>query len=43
MKRPAFGAIMEDGTIYLDDRLVKDLDISEEYIEKEKNLQLARN
>lgn len=36
----AFGAIMEDGTIYLDDRLVKDLDISEEYIEKEKNLQL---
>ena len=36
----AFGAIMEDGTIYLDDRLVKDLDISVEYIEKEKNLQL---
>ena len=36
----AFGAIMEDGTIYLDDRLVKDLDISAEYIEKEKNLQL---
>ena len=36
----AFGAIMEDGTVYLDDRLVKDLDISAEYIEKEKNLQL---
>ena len=36
----AFGAIMEDGTVYLDDRLVKDLDISTEYIEKEKNLQL---
>jgi putative phosphoribosyl transferase len=36
----AFGAIMEDGTIYLDDRLVKDLEISVEYIEKEKNLQL---
>jgi putative phosphoribosyl transferase len=36
----AFGAIMEDGTVYLDDSLVKDLDISAEYIEKEKNLQL---
>jgi putative phosphoribosyl transferase len=36
----AFGAIMEDGTVYLDDRLVKDLDISAEYIEMEKNLQL---
>src|ERR671933_1741504 len=36
----AFGAIMEDGTVYLEDRIVKDLDISQEYIEKEKNLQL---
>jgi putative phosphoribosyl transferase len=36
----AFGAIMEDGTVYIEDRLVKDLDISTEYIEKEKNLQL---
>jgi predicted phosphoribosyltransferase len=36
----AFGAIMEDGTVYFDDGLVKDLDISAEYIEKEKNLQL---
>jgi putative phosphoribosyl transferase len=36
----AFGAIMEDGTVYLDDSLAKDLDISAEYIEKEKNLQL---
>ena len=36
----AFGAIMGDGTVYIDERIVKDLDISEEYIEKEKNFQL---
>src|SRR5918912_1825835 len=36
----AFGAIMEDGTVYVEDRIVKDLDISEEYIEKEKMTQL---
>ena len=36
----AFGAIMGDGTVYLEDRIVRDLDISEEYIEKEKHLQM---
>jgi putative phosphoribosyl transferase len=36
----AFGAIMGDGTVYVDDRIIKDLDIPEEYIEREKNLQL---
>src|SRR5919202_1399928 len=36
----AFGAIMSDGTVYMDDRIVRDLDIPEEYIEKEKKLQL---
>ena len=36
----AFGAIMGDGTVYIDDRIVKALDISEKYMEKEKNLQL---
>jgi putative phosphoribosyl transferase len=36
----AFGAIMEDGTVYVEDRIVKDLDISEEYIEREKMTQL---
>jgi putative phosphoribosyl transferase len=36
----AFGAIMGDGTVYVDDRIVRDLDISEEYIEKEKEFQL---
>jgi predicted phosphoribosyltransferase len=36
----AFGAIMEDGTVYVEDRIVKDLDISQEYIEKEKMIQL---
>ena len=38
----AFGAIMGDGTIYVDDRIIKDLDISEEHIEKEKNIQLKK-
>jgi len=36
----AFGAIMGDGTVYIDDRIVKDLDIPYEYVEKEKNLQM---
>jgi putative phosphoribosyl transferase len=36
----AFGAIMEDGTVYVDDRIVKALDISEEYIEREKDFQI---
>src|SRR5919199_1733 len=36
----AFGAIMGDGTVYIDDRVVRDLHITEEYIEKEKKLQL---
>ena len=31
---------MEDGTVYIDDRIVKDLNISAEYIEREKNIQL---
>jgi predicted phosphoribosyltransferase len=39
-KEAAFGAIIEDGTVYIEDRIVKDLDISQEYIEKEKNIQL---
>ncbi len=36
----AFGAIASDGTIYVDDRIVRDLDISEEYMEKEEKLQI---
>jgi putative phosphoribosyl transferase len=36
----AFGAIMSDGTVYVDDRIIKDLDISEEYIQREKDIQL---
>jgi predicted phosphoribosyltransferase len=36
----AFGAIMGDGTVYVNDRIIKDLDISEEHIEIEKNFQL---
>jgi putative phosphoribosyl transferase len=36
----AFGAIMSDGTVYIDCRIVRDLDIPEDYIEKEKKLQL---
>jgi predicted phosphoribosyltransferase len=36
----AFGAIMGDGTLYIDDRIVRDLDIPEDYIENEKELQL---
>jgi putative phosphoribosyl transferase len=36
----AFGAIMGDGTIYVDDRILRDLDISEDYVEREKDFQL---
>jgi putative phosphoribosyl transferase len=36
----AIGAIMEDGTTYLNDMLVKELEISQEYIEKEKTYQI---
>jgi putative phosphoribosyl transferase len=36
----AFGAIMGDGTVYVDDRIVRDLDIPEDYIEHEKKLQM---
>jgi putative phosphoribosyl transferase len=36
----AFGAIMGDDTLYIDDRIVRDLDIPEDYIENEKKLQL---
>ena len=37
----AFGAIMGDGTVYVDDRIVRDLDIRQDYIENEKKLQLG--
>jgi putative phosphoribosyl transferase len=36
----AIGAVMEDGTTYLNETLVKELDISPEYIQKEKLDQL---
>ena len=36
----AFGAIMGDGTVYVDDRIIRDLDIPEDYIEDEKKIQL---
>ena len=36
----AFGAIMSDGTTYMDYRTVRDLDIPQDYIEKEKSRQL---
>jgi predicted phosphoribosyltransferase len=36
----AFGAIMSDGNIYFDDRIIRDLDITEDYIEREKDFQL---
>jgi putative phosphoribosyl transferase len=36
----AIGAIMEDGTTYLNDMLVKELEISQEYVEKEKTYQI---
>jgi putative phosphoribosyl transferase len=36
----AVGAIMEDGTIYLHDTLVKELQVSQEYLEREKAKQI---
>ena len=36
----AMGAIMEDGTTYLNDELLRELEISQEYIEKEKIKQI---
>jgi putative phosphoribosyl transferase len=36
----AIGAIMEDGTTYLNDIVVKELEVSHEYIEKEKVYQI---
>jgi putative phosphoribosyl transferase len=36
----AIGAVMEDGTTYLNDMLVRELEISQEYIEKEKTYQI---
>jgi predicted phosphoribosyltransferase len=38
-KENAIGAIMEDGSLYLDDFLVSSLKISQEYIEREKQEQ----
>ena len=35
----AIGAVMEDGTTYLNDMLVRELEVSQEYIEKEKAYQ----
>src|SRR6476661_4833899 len=39
-KEQAIGAIMEDGTTYLDKELVEELSIPAEYIEKEKAYQI---
>ena len=36
----AIGAVMEDGTFYLNDTLVRELKVSQEYIEKEKAYQI---
>ena len=36
----AIGAVMEDGTTYLNDVFVKELEVSQEYIEKEKAYQI---
>ncbi len=35
-KEQGIGAIMEDGTTYIDQQLINDLQISSEYVEKEK-------
>ena len=37
----AIGAIMEDGTTYLNDKLIRELEISQEYIEKQKIEQIG--
>jgi putative phosphoribosyl transferase len=39
-KENAFGAIMEDGTTFIDERIVDALSISNEYIQQEKERQL---
>lgn len=39
-KEQAIGAIMEDGTTYLDEELISDLQIDSKYLEEEKHLQL---
>src|SRR5436309_9106557 len=39
-KEQAIGAIMEDGTTYLDRELISELSISDDYIEKEKAYQI---
>ena len=39
-KENAFGAIMEDGTTFIDDKIVDALSISNEYIQQEKERQL---
>lgn len=39
-KEEAVGAIMEDGTTYLDEELINDLQIASEYLEKEKSYQI---
>jgi len=36
----AIGAIIEDGTLFLNDELINELEIDKEYIEKEKKRQL---
>lgn len=40
-KEHAIGAIMEDGTSYVDEELIQLLQISSEYLEKEKSEQIA--
>jgi predicted phosphoribosyltransferase len=37
----AIGAIMEDGTTYLNENLVRDLEINQEYIQREKEKQIS--
>jgi putative phosphoribosyl transferase len=39
-KEQAIGAIMEDGTTYIDDMLISDLQLDSSYIEKEKQIQI---
>jgi putative phosphoribosyl transferase len=39
-KEQAIGAVMEDGTTYLDQQLINDLQVSSEYLEKEKSEQI---
>src|SRR5436309_4942305 len=39
-KEQAIGAVMEDGTTYLNEELINDLQIPSEYLEKEKSYQI---